>query len=125
VLVTSAGILAALIALVASALGYLPGYAPETGEQVAEVLTLCSGILFVVAGTRAGRAFGVFTLLVVVPFAAVQFVAERAGDPWILGYGLVLFPLMAVLEILAPSAAIVCGLWGLYAVAAGVGAKGE
>ena len=118
-LVTSVGILAALIAVIASALGYLPWMTPESGVQAAEVLTVCSAMLFLVAGKRAGRAFGLFTLLVVVPFAVIQVVSERAGDPWTLSHGLVLVPLMAVLQILAPLAALICGVWGLYAVATG------
>ena len=60
-----------------------------------------------------------------VPFTVVQVVYERAGDPWILSHNLILYPLMAVLQILAPLAALICGVWGLYAVSAGAMEKND
>jgi hypothetical protein len=125
VLAVSLGVLLALVATVANSLGLISGFVGQAGLPAAEVLTVCSGIMFVVWGTRFGRAFGVFAVLVVPAWAVVQAVYERAGDPWILSHSLVLYPLLVLLQLLAPLAALSCVVLGLYAAIVGTRGSGD
>jgi hypothetical protein len=110
----SVGLFGALAATFAGAIGWLPealGY----GYWAAAVLTGGIGIAFLTGGTRRGKLFGGFALVVALAFPLVQGIYDRPGSTLLLLNNPFFLPLLLLLQLLAPVTAVVAGAWGLAA----------
>jgi hypothetical protein len=111
----SVGLFAALVATFASAVGWLPEALGPVGYWAAVVLTGGIAIAFLTGGTRRGKLFGGFALVVALAFPLVQGIYERPGSTLLLLNNPLFLPLLLLLQLLAPVTAVVAGAWGLAA----------